>query len=149
MTAPPDPDVCVWPYDVRPGLSTDLTAPKLDFRSSPESGPKSDIGPCPKSAQKLTLLSLGDSGKLFGSRGGVGGTPVQLLLSCRFSYWHRHCLFSERIWMATGHTDRGSRCERQHFRTGAIASRIARFDCWVHFFDGAHAVRSAARTVSQ
>src|SRR5258708_26110090 len=88
---------------------------------------------CPKSAQKLTLLSLGDSGKLVCSRGGVGGTPVQLLLSCRFSYWHRHCLFSERIWMATGHTDRGSRCERQHFRTGAIASRIARFDCWVTF----------------
>ena len=27
--------------------STDLTDPKFDFRSSPESGPKSDIGLCP------------------------------------------------------------------------------------------------------
>ena len=77
------------------------------------------------------------------------GTPVQLLLSSRLSYWHRHRLFSERIWMATGHTDRGSQCERQHLRTGAIASRIARFDCWVHFFDGAHAFRSTARSGSQ
>src|ERR1700675_1165233 len=42
------------------------------------------------------------------------GTPVQLLHSCRFSCWHRHCLFSERIWMATGYTDRRSRCERKH-----------------------------------
>src|SRR5712675_2294374 len=31
--------------------STDLTAPKSNFRSSPESGLKSDIGPCPKSAK--------------------------------------------------------------------------------------------------
>src|SRR3954452_11958828 len=29
------------------GSSTDLTAPKFDFRSSPESGLKWDIGPCP------------------------------------------------------------------------------------------------------
>jgi hypothetical protein len=29
------------------GSSTDLAAPKFDFRSSPESGLKSDIGPCP------------------------------------------------------------------------------------------------------
>ena len=29
------------------GSSTDLTAPKFDFRSSPESGLKSDIAPCP------------------------------------------------------------------------------------------------------
>jgi len=29
------------------GPPTDLTAPKCDFRSSPESGLKSDIGPCP------------------------------------------------------------------------------------------------------
>src|SRR5258705_10591887 len=29
------------------GSSTDLTAPKFDFRSSTESGLKSDIGPCP------------------------------------------------------------------------------------------------------
>src|SRR3954453_12890779 len=67
------------------------------------------------------------------------GTAVQLLLSYRFSYWHRHCLFSERIWVATGHTGREPRCQRQHFRTGAIAPRIACFDCWVHFFDGAYA----------
>ena len=33
--------------DVSLGSSTDLTAPKFDFRSSPESGLKSDIGPCP------------------------------------------------------------------------------------------------------
>jgi len=34
--------------DVRSGSSsTDLTAPNFDFRSSPESGLKSDIGPCP------------------------------------------------------------------------------------------------------
>jgi len=32
--------------DVRDG-TTDLTAPKFDFRSSPKSGLKSDIGPCP------------------------------------------------------------------------------------------------------
>jgi hypothetical protein len=30
--------------------STDLTTPKFDFRSSPKSGLKSDISPCPKSA---------------------------------------------------------------------------------------------------
>ncbi len=38
---------CVLKVDVRSGSSTDLTAPKFDFRSSPESGLKSDIGPCP------------------------------------------------------------------------------------------------------
>jgi len=32
---------------VRVGSKGDLTAPKFDFRSSPESGLKSDIGPCP------------------------------------------------------------------------------------------------------
>src|SRR5258706_13612865 len=31
----------------QPGSSTDLTTPKFDFRSSPKSGLKSDIGPCP------------------------------------------------------------------------------------------------------
>ncbi len=36
--------------NVRDWSSTDLTAPKLDFRSSPESGLESDISPCPKSA---------------------------------------------------------------------------------------------------
>src|SRR6478735_6132829 len=34
-------------HDFRCGSSTDLAAPKFDFRSSPESGPKSDIWPCP------------------------------------------------------------------------------------------------------
>ena len=77
------------------------------------------------------------------------GTPVQLPHSYRFSCWHRHCLFSERIWMQTGHKDLGSRCERKHFRTVTIASRIARFDGRVHLFDGAHAFRSAARSGSQ
>jgi hypothetical protein len=32
------------------GSSTDLTAPKSNFRSSPESGLKSDIGACPRRA---------------------------------------------------------------------------------------------------
>ena len=32
------------------GSSTDLTTPKFDFRSSPESELKSDVGPCPKGA---------------------------------------------------------------------------------------------------
>src|SRR6267154_996307 len=42
----------------RDGSSTDLTAPKFDFRSSPESGRKSDIGPCPVRARNgLTQLS--------------------------------------------------------------------------------------------
>src|SRR6476660_10337520 len=36
----------------QPGSSTDLTAPKFDFRSSPESGLKSDIGPCPFRANR-------------------------------------------------------------------------------------------------
>jgi hypothetical protein len=29
------------------GSSTDLATPKFDFRSSPKSGLKSDIAPCP------------------------------------------------------------------------------------------------------
>jgi len=36
--------------DVCSGSKTDLTAPKSDFRITPESGLKSDIAPCPKSA---------------------------------------------------------------------------------------------------
>jgi len=35
------------PLNVRSGSSTDLAAPKFDFRSSPESGLRSDIEPCP------------------------------------------------------------------------------------------------------
>src|SRR5258705_7100806 len=35
---------------VRSGSKADLTAPKSNFRFTPESGLKSDIGPCPKSA---------------------------------------------------------------------------------------------------
>jgi len=58
------------------------------------------------------------------------------------------CLFSERIWMATGHTDRGSRCERQHFRTGAIASRIARFDCWFTFLMRSRVSKHGAKRFS-
>jgi hypothetical protein len=34
----------------RCGSKADLTAPKSDFRFTPESGLKSDIAPCPKSA---------------------------------------------------------------------------------------------------
>src|SRR5712672_1851870 len=37
----------------KPGSSTDLTTPKFAFRPSPESGLKSDIAPCPKSAKGL------------------------------------------------------------------------------------------------
>jgi hypothetical protein len=36
--------------DVRSGSSTDLMVPKSNFRSTPESGLKSDIALCPKSA---------------------------------------------------------------------------------------------------
>ena len=37
--------------EVRCGWSkSDLTAPKSDFRFTPESGLRSDIAPCPKSA---------------------------------------------------------------------------------------------------
>jgi hypothetical protein len=36
--------------DVRSGSKADLTAPKSDFRFTPENGLKSDITPCPKSA---------------------------------------------------------------------------------------------------
>src|SRR5260370_23728959 len=37
------------------GSSTDLTAPKFDFRFTPESGLKSDIGPCPFRANKRLM----------------------------------------------------------------------------------------------
>jgi hypothetical protein len=36
--------------NVSVGSKADLTAPKSDFRFTPESGLKSDIAPCPKSA---------------------------------------------------------------------------------------------------
>ena len=35
--------------------------------------------------------------------------------------------------MATGHTDQGAWCERQHFRAGAIAFGTARFNYWFIF----------------
>jgi len=38
-------------FVVRCGSSTDLTAPKSDFRSSPKSGLKSAIAPCPVRAK--------------------------------------------------------------------------------------------------
>ena len=38
------------PWACRSGSSTDLTAPKFDFRFTPESGLKSDIAPCPSCA---------------------------------------------------------------------------------------------------
>ena len=45
------------------GSSTDLAAPKFDFRSSPESGLRSDIGPCPFGAilrpEELQHLAVG------------------------------------------------------------------------------------------
>jgi hypothetical protein len=48
------------PADVRDGSTTDLTAPKFDFRSSPKSGLKSDIGPCPVRANKRHRNALFD-----------------------------------------------------------------------------------------
>jgi hypothetical protein len=44
------------PANVSCGSSTDLTAPKFDFRSSTESGLKSDIGPCPVRANRRHRL---------------------------------------------------------------------------------------------
>src|SRR5260221_13821474 len=44
--------------NVRVGSSTDLTAPKFDFRSSPESGLKSDIAPCPFRADSVAKVFL-------------------------------------------------------------------------------------------
>jgi hypothetical protein len=41
------------------GSSTDLTAPKFDFRSSPESRLKSDMGPCPVRADIVAKVFLG------------------------------------------------------------------------------------------
>jgi hypothetical protein len=37
------------------GSKADLTAPKSDFRYTPESGLKTDIAPCPKSANKRLM----------------------------------------------------------------------------------------------
>jgi ketosteroid isomerase-like protein len=39
----------------RSGSKADLTGPKSDFRFTPESGLKSDIAPCPKSANKRLM----------------------------------------------------------------------------------------------
>jgi hypothetical protein len=47
------------------GSSTDLAAPKFDFRSSPESGLKSDIGPCPFGANTGSLHRLLDCQSAF------------------------------------------------------------------------------------
>jgi hypothetical protein len=43
-------------HDFRYGSSTDLAAPKFDFRCSPESGLKSDIRPCPFGANSGSCL---------------------------------------------------------------------------------------------
>ena len=42
----------------RSWVSTDLTAPKFDVRFTPESGLKSDIGPCPFRAQIQTVFTV-------------------------------------------------------------------------------------------
>ncbi|SRR6266849_6792737 len=42
----------------QPGSKADLTAPKSDFRYTPESGLNSDIAPCPKSAMSGSGFSL-------------------------------------------------------------------------------------------
>ena len=53
---------------------TDLTAPKFDFRFSPESGLKSDIGPCPVRANSR---SGGENAKVTVNYRKVGGSdPV-------------------------------------------------------------------------
>src|SRR6476659_8346462 len=44
-------------FDFRFGSTTDLTAPKFDFRSSPKSGLKSHIRPCPVRARTGHLHS--------------------------------------------------------------------------------------------
>jgi hypothetical protein len=45
--------------DFRYGSKADLTAPKSDFRYTPESRLKSDIAPCPKSADIVAKVFLG------------------------------------------------------------------------------------------
>jgi hypothetical protein len=48
-------------HDFRCGSSTDLTAPKFDFRFTPETGLKSDITPCPfraKTGSRSRLIDL-------------------------------------------------------------------------------------------
>ncbi len=56
------------------GSTTDLTAPKFDFRSSPKSGLKSDMAPCPKSANSR---SGGENAKVTVNHRKVGGSdPV-------------------------------------------------------------------------
>jgi len=42
--------------DVRLGSTAALTAPKSDFRYTPESGLKTDIVPCPKSADSVAKV---------------------------------------------------------------------------------------------
>jgi hypothetical protein len=56
------------PANVSCGSTTDLTAPKFDFRSSPKSGLKSDIGPCPvraKSGHRLGAKQKGGRHQIF------------------------------------------------------------------------------------
>jgi hypothetical protein len=49
--------------DVRFGSKAALTAPKSNFRFAPESGLKSDVAPCPKSA-KSRLMHRNKKGDL-------------------------------------------------------------------------------------
>ena len=48
----------VQPWDVRVGSKAALTAPKSNFRFTPDSGLRSDIAPCPKSAMALNRCAI-------------------------------------------------------------------------------------------
>jgi hypothetical protein len=45
--------------DFRDGSNPEIERVKADFRFTPESGPKSDIAPCPKSATSRHAPKLG------------------------------------------------------------------------------------------
>src|SRR5467141_3928988 len=59
----------------QPGSKPDLTAPKTDFRFTPESGLKSDIAPCPKSANSGSRRLLFDHLHLTGEQRGWDSQP--------------------------------------------------------------------------
>src|SRR5712671_2137181 len=64
MTGARTTTACIQPPDVRFGSKAALTAPKSDFRFTPESGLNSDIAPCPFRANNgLTRRSKIDAGQ--------------------------------------------------------------------------------------
>jgi hypothetical protein len=56
---------------VRLGSKADLTTPKSDFRYTPESGLKTDIAPCPKSADTVAEVVLHKWSKIPRAAGAV------------------------------------------------------------------------------